>query len=114
MLQNLHGHLLKIGAWRNWLARLSDTEKAEGSNPSAPTQLKFIIMCVCDKLKEEIPQNKGFMEVLVQERTKAHWHKFTIIKWNEKEFDFGYEDYDNAVIIPIQYCPFCGRKLSKE
>lgn len=37
-----------------------------------------------------------------------------MIKWNEKEFDFGYEDYDNAVEIPIQYCPFCGRKLSEE
>lgn len=38
MLQNLHGYLLKIGAWRNWLARLSDTEKVEGSRPSAPTR----------------------------------------------------------------------------
>ena len=113
MLQNLHGYLLKIGAWRKWLARLSDTEKVEGSSPSAPTLLKFI-MCVCDKLKEEISPNKPFVEVSVQEIPKTYWYKFVMIKWNETEFDFGYEDYDNAVEIPIQYCPFCGRKLSEE
>lgn len=79
-------------------------------------------MCVCDNLRKEIPQDKAFIETVVQEKTKAHWYKIFMIKWDytiderriKDGFDLGYEDNDNSVEIPIQYCPFCGRKLSEE